>query len=244
MTFGGSKYDFHAACDLVLLNNPMFRNGVGMTIHVRTKLQTWWSFVQAAAIRIGHDILELEGGNNDYKFFVNGVEGGAESTISFSQLGLNVQFKRVNAHQLQLRVDLADGDAVGLQTFKQFVRVDVKAKNPANYIGSTGLMGSYPTGAWATRDNSTVLHDAEEFGVEWQVRMDDDPNLFHTPPQHPTTCQFPSAEESNVRRHLQASDMSREVAERACKQVRSPTNFLDCVADVLATQDLEMAGAY
>ena len=112
MTFGGSKYDFHAACDLVLLDNPKFRNGVGMTIHVRTKLQTWWSFVQAAAIRIGQDILELEGGNNDYKVHINGVEGRGESAISFSQIGLNVQFKRVNAHQLQVRVDLADGDAI------------------------------------------------------------------------------------------------------------------------------------
>jgi len=243
VTFGGQKFDFHAACDLVLLDNPNFRNGTGMTVHIRTKLHTWWSFVQAASIRIGDDVLEVMGGDHDYTFWVNGVEGATtESTLLFSQLGLKVQFKPVNSHQLHVRVDLSDGDAIALQTYKHFVRVDIKANHAANYIGSSGLMGSFPSGTWFARDNNTVLQEANKFGAEWQVK-NDEPKLFRRAiaPQHPATCHFPSAKESK-RRRLQESSISKETAERACAGAAS--NFVDCVSDVLATNDETIAGAY
>ena len=42
VTFAGEQYDFHGGCDLVLLSNPGFSNGLGMDIHVRTVIKTWW----------------------------------------------------------------------------------------------------------------------------------------------------------------------------------------------------------
>ena len=36
-TWTGESYDFHGACDLVLLSNPSYGNGQEMDIHIRTK---------------------------------------------------------------------------------------------------------------------------------------------------------------------------------------------------------------
>ncbi|CAB9506834.1 expressed unknown protein [Seminavis robusta] len=132
MTFASEEFDFHAACDTVLLDNPNFR-GVGMRIHTRTKLNTWWSYVEAAAIQIGDDVLEVKGGDQGFKFWVNGVEGRDETDIIFSPLKLKVHFKVVNSHQLHVRIDLK-GDVIGLQTYKQFVKVTIPARKAENYL--------------------------------------------------------------------------------------------------------------
>lgn len=46
----------------MLFQNRGFVSGLGLEIHVRTKINTWWSFIETAAIRIGNDILEVTGG--------------------------------------------------------------------------------------------------------------------------------------------------------------------------------------
>ena len=33
----GKEFDFHGGCDLVLLQNPSFSNGLGLNVHVRTR---------------------------------------------------------------------------------------------------------------------------------------------------------------------------------------------------------------
>merc|ERR1712151_735138 len=44
----GKAYDFHGICDLVLLHNPEFNNGLGMDIHIRTKKMKHWSYIKTA----------------------------------------------------------------------------------------------------------------------------------------------------------------------------------------------------
>merc|ERR1712232_1440220 len=46
----GKAYDFHGICDLVLLHNPEFNNGLGMDIHIRTKKMKHWSYIKTAVI--------------------------------------------------------------------------------------------------------------------------------------------------------------------------------------------------
>lgn len=41
-SWSGQTYDFHGGCDLVLLQDPDFANGLGLNIHIRTKIKTWY----------------------------------------------------------------------------------------------------------------------------------------------------------------------------------------------------------
>jgi hypothetical protein len=58
-TWHNQWYDFHGICDLVLLENDEFDDGKGMDIVIRTKPRYEYSFIEAAAIKLGEDILEV-----------------------------------------------------------------------------------------------------------------------------------------------------------------------------------------
>jgi hypothetical protein len=72
-TFGGGFYNYHGECDRVLLENPQFKNGLGISIHIRTKIQDFWSSVESSAIKIGDETIEVAGGGGDEWLWVNGV---------------------------------------------------------------------------------------------------------------------------------------------------------------------------
>jgi len=246
-TWGGDAFDFHGGCDLVLVDNPSFHDGLGMSIHIRTKIVTWWSYIHTAVVRIGNETMEVTGGN-EHKFFVNGVEGDQSvKDFRFSSLGLAVKLKKASDHQLKVRIDLLNADAIGFETYKTFVRVNIKMIDPKwkKFEGSNGLMGMYPTGATIGRDGKTTFTDMNAFGQEWQV-LESEPKLFRTVdgPQHPTKCIMPEhVSMEQKRRRLGAAMISQEDAETACARL-DPESSDACIFDVLATNDLEMAGSY
>jgi len=250
VTWGGNKFDFHGGCDLVLLDNPSFHNGLGMTIHIRTKIVTWWSYIQTAVVRIGNETMEVTGGKDhgDHTYMINGVVGdNAAQNLLFSSLGLKVHIKQITAIQLGVRIDLLNADAIGFEVFKDFVRVNVKMADMKwkKFEGSVGLMGSYPHGEFIGRDGNTVFTDMNAFGQEWQIR-ENEPKLFHSidGPQHPTKCIMPSeVSKEEKRRRLGQSMITREDAEIACARVNANSRD-SCIFDVLATNDLDMAGSY
>lgn len=254
-TWGGKEFDYHGGCDLVMLDNPDFHDGVGMTIHIRTKIVTWWSYIETAVIRIGNETIEVSGGDQQ-QYFVNGVEGDySVKDFLFSQLGLKVNLKHATKKQLRVRIDLLNADALAFEVYKDFVRVNVKMKDMKwkKFSGSVGLMGRYPHGETVGRDGKTIFTDMNAFGQEWQVR-EWESKLFRTvsAPQHPTKCSMPLVvpteeeareEAREARRRLGESVISREAAEVAC--AAAPANSRkDCVFDVLAVQNLDMAGSY
>jgi hypothetical protein len=58
-TWSGETYDFHGICDLMLLHNPEFHDGLGMDIIVRSKQMKQFSFISTAVIRIGSETFEV-----------------------------------------------------------------------------------------------------------------------------------------------------------------------------------------
>ena len=58
---------------MVLVDNPSFMNGLGMLIHVRTKIETWWSYVESSAVRIGDGTVQITGGKQGQWLFINGI---------------------------------------------------------------------------------------------------------------------------------------------------------------------------
>jgi len=242
-TFGGEKFDYHGACDLVLLKDPKFAHGLGLTVHIRTERKSWWSFIKAATVQIGEDTLEVMGGTDSISYWMNGGDKMEVQTGDASLGDFPLHFRRVNGHQTISRIDLGHGDAVAVETFKHFVRVNIMNKSNTAFVGAAGLLGAFPHGAKVARDGVTVMEDSNAFGQEWQVRVAE-PMLFHEvgPVQAHEECAMPDTTTSKARR-LGAGAITEEDATLACARV-SEGDRDACIFDVMATQDKDMAGSY
>jgi hypothetical protein len=190
-------------------------------------------------------------GGEGLRYWINGKPG--KTTLKHGR-ALNykladeytIRFRWLNDRQHSFTVDLGNGESVLFKTYKEFVRVNLDAKNHETFAGSCGLMGSFPGGLLYNRANSTIFSDVNTFGQEWQV-LHSEPKLFRTVdgPQHPQQCAMPTVlrTASNSRRRLGESMISRGDAERACARV-DESNRNACVSDVLATNDLDMVLSY
>ena len=104
------------------------------------------------------------------------------------------------------------------------------------------------------RDGKTPIEDVNEFGQEWQV-LEEDGQLFHTyegAVQAPQQCILPDALDDGISegmaqlrgRRLGEDSVTTDQAEEACAHLEDPAEQKACIYDVLATQDLGMAGAW
>jgi len=255
-TWGGVTYDFHGECDLVLLENPYFNGGLGMDIHVRSKKMFQWSYISSAALRIGDDIFEVRGNKDDVNgnsFWINGFASDSadigEAAKQEKQLllqhtlsGYPISYAWVTKKQREFTIDLHRSQKIIFKIWNKFVRVDLVGAKASDFGRSLGLMGTYGKGIMVARDRTTILNDPEEFGMEWQVQVADG-HLFRNPegPQAPEKCRLPNT--SAVRRRLRESILSQEEAHKACTHVDGSDRDL-CIFDVMATNDLGIAGAY
>ena len=154
--------------------------------------------------------------------------------------GYPVRYRGLNQHQFQFKIFLENDQNIVLKAVKDFMRVDVENPTQEYFGDSVGLMGSFDGDRMLARDGSDMT-DVDAFGQEWQVRVTE-PMLFHDIQgvQHPEMCAMPAIERES--RRLEGS-ISREQAEVACAHV-AKDSMEDCVADAMATNDVEMAGAF
>ena len=105
--------------------------------------------------------------------------------------------------------------------------------------------GGHDGGHDGGRDGVRELDDFAEFGHEWQVLPSED-MLFRdvSEPQFPAKCTEPEDPRGERRRRLDESSISEEQAEKACAHLKDAVDRKDCVYDILATQDIDMVGAY
>jgi hypothetical protein len=243
MTWKGERYDFHGECDLLLLHNPEFANGLGMDVHARTKIRRQWSYIDHIAVRIGNDILEVQGGD-DNLYWINGVAGvELPATVG----GYSLTYHRANSKQRTFIIELDNAQKLEISTYKEFVIFSVKNAQPLDFGTSVGLHGNFYSGAKLARDGVTVIEDPVVFGQEWQVRGDE-PHLFRTVegPQHPhEQCKMPSQfQEKERRRRLSESTTKLAEAEAACAHIADEDDRDNCVFDVILTDDLGMAASW
>jgi hypothetical protein len=241
-TWRGQHFDYHGECDLVLIHSSAFGSGLGLDVHIRTKIRHGFSFISGAALRIGKDLLEVE---SQGVYWLNGVLS-ADLPNEFS--GFAFSHTQPTDKQHAFEVYLGGRERIKVKTYKDFVSVLIEQGGGKHFGDSVGLMGDFRMGHMIARDGKTVLDDANAFGQEWQVR-DTEPSLFHTVrlPQHPQqVCTLPPPKQANqLRRRLEeSSSVSQLAAEKACEHWGEGKD--DCVFDVLTTGDLEMAveGAY
>jgi len=242
VTWWGRKFDFHGICDLLLLQNPGFEQGVGLHIHVRTKQIKQFSFISTAVLQIGNDSLEVTGDIHENLFWINKrVSKKTDEGIVGKINGYGIKYHKVHLKQHEFFIDLGDA-SITMKTYKSFVHVGIN--NAAKYMfgSSSGLLGAYGTGALISRDGNKIFDDIEEFGQEWQVSQEDG-DLFHNieGPQAPSRCEIPLA--SNIRRRLAQSSITEEEAKLTCVHVNADV-FEMCVFDVMATGDNDVVGVY
>lgn len=224
----------------MLLSNPNFASGLGMNIHIRTQIKTWWSFIESAVVQIGSETLEVQGNKNgEASFWVNG-DFKMELHTEDATLGdYPVHFERISGHQTRTRIDIGAGDAISIETFKAFVRVNIRNKSKKSFGGSSGLMGSYPSGRKVGRDGTTVFEDNNSFGQEWMV-LSSEPNLFHSDsPVQGQQCMMPDANQKSQKRRLGESMITEEEASLACARV-SKIDRDACIFDGKSLLNLEL----
>jgi hypothetical protein len=238
----GLKYDYHGQCDLVLATSPAFGNGQGLDIHIRTKQQDFYSYVNRVAIKIGREILEI---GHDY-VLVNRVKPTVEltsiSSTTFAGYPLKFYDKPMPAGRPQhvYTLDIGTEEHIVVKVFKTFLSVRIVNPSHDNFDGSVGLTGDYSSGNMIARDRATILTDTDAIGQEWQVTNDDE-FLFHTveAPQYPEKCIAPPA--LDKARRLRHS-ISAEKAAEICAVVLDGID--ECIFDVLATGDVDIVFAH
>jgi hypothetical protein len=240
MTWRGHRFDYHGECDLVLLHSSEFGSGLGLDVHIRTKIRRDMSYISGATVRIGADILEVA---SQGIYYLNG-EAGAELPDEFS--GFTLSHIQPTDKQHVFEVNFGGSERIKVKTYKDFVSVSIEQGQSKHFGDSVGLMGDFRNGHMIARDGKTVIDDANNFGQEWQV-LDSEPILFqHTRlPQYPLECTLPTPmQASQLRRRLLESSIDALAAEKACAHWGEGKD--DCVFDVLTTSDPEMAvvGAY
>ena len=80
-TWNHTKFDYHGGCDIVVIDNPEFSNGLGMRLHIRMKRIKYYYFIETISLQIRSDTLEFN--NNIDNFLING-EKAAETSNEIS----------------------------------------------------------------------------------------------------------------------------------------------------------------
>jgi len=225
-----------------MVSSKNFANGLGLDIHLRTKLVRHWSYIQKAVIRIGNDILEIEGlADFSASYWINYEHMGELTDLAGFPMMLN-------ENQDRYTIDLDSvypGEKIQIKTFKEFVGVKIIGATESSFGDSIGISGDFHTGNTYARDGFTVLNDFTQLGNEWQV-LPSDGHLFHelSLPQYPQKCILPENPQGERKRRLGESTVSEEQAEQACAGLKDEFSRKGCIYDVLATQDLDMVGVY
>jgi hypothetical protein len=233
---------------MILAKDTGFANGIGLDVQIRTKLVRFWSYIHTAAIRIGEDILEIKGSSDtidhDNHYWFNFHYQAGITSIG----GFPLTIRNNGSHKRFFEIDLSSkfpGQKIVLSTFKEFVSVDFKGGTDESFGNTVGMLGDFKSGKTLARDSATEINDFTEFGNEWQVLPSDD-MLFHdvSVPQFPEHCILPEDPRGELRRRLDESTISVDQAEATCAILKDPYTVKDCVYDILATQDLDMVGAF
>lgn len=232
-TWANEWFDFHGICDLVLVSAPEFSNHLGLQIHIRTKPRYEYSYIEAASIKIGEDVLEV-GSFGDYA--LNGVHNAAMPFTLGSKY--TVHHQTVDEKKHIFSIQNGEKEIIVVKTFKDMVSVNVANTNPEDFAHVGGLLGSRE-GLMLARDGATIIENHDLFGQEWQVKPEDG-ELFETPSPNKDHCVPPSIPTQQTRR-LGEATISEEAATKACANHKDAMKRDMCIFDVMAMGDLEVA---
>ena len=261
---------FHGECDLVLAQNEEFQQGAGLgtygvnvrltwffgifalisfllftDLHVRTKIHDFYSYVEAAALKIGSRIFEFHP-----KVFLLDNEMFTAENLPMSIKGdgdaeykLSVEVKGTDRHDWTLELG---NTTIVFHFYKHFSTVKING-SAIDLKNAQGLLGEYTTGLWKNR-HGDVSTSFEDHAFHWQVNpLEGDPELFKVTSSegHPQLtyerCRMPTVGRP-TRRLRSADDQAlHNEASQACNHVAGVHDFNLCVEDVMTTKDIGLA---
>jgi hypothetical protein len=216
-------------------------------------MEKHWSYVKNAAIKIGNDVVEIEGRGKVWDksaesvYFINGM---MNTTLPFSISGMfpltHFQEKICNKEGYNCieaavyNIDLKNGDSIQVTQKWGVLHVSVSAKGNTTFGNSVGIMGHFSKPGLLGRDGISKITDPNLFGLEWQV-LSTELMLFQEQraPIHPEQCILPEVS----RRHLRESPAFFQIAEEACAEVEKSSKEF-CIFDVTAVGMAEAAAIY
>lgn len=132
---------------------------------MRTKVETWYSYVQHVAVQIGLDKFELKGGFSSRRFFYNGDALATRKMTKVNimlpfQVGGNPVYYMTQKDHVSWKVSihLPDGQFVSVRTIKNWMRVDIENPFPEYFGSAVGLMGSFKDDQMLARDHFGGSH--------------------------------------------------------------------------------------
>lgn len=232
------RFDFHGECDLVLVHSDHVNGDLPLDLHVRTTIRDHFSYIESAALKVGNTVFQLDSD----KFFVDGNEH-SDADLPLVLHEFTIEPVKQQGVPKIYTVVLTDLSVINFKVIKNFISVSVSGHGH-DFGQSVGLLGDYYTGEALGRDGR-VMEDFEEFGMEWQVAQSE-PMLFQQAraPQLPyAKCVMPT-EMATGRRHLLRNTVDDEFTALAEGVCNTKEDFESCMEDVLATGDIDLAGAW
>ncbi|CAB9505562.1 expressed unknown protein [Seminavis robusta] len=248
-SWNGDWFSYMGECDLRLVHAPTFDGKQDLTIHVRTTIRYEYSYIEAAAIQIGNDTLEVDSWGG---YALNDVEDAILNSrakrvlrngnlVSNNLGGYDIFHTQMSQKKHVFDVILGPGENVTFSNMKDMV--SVKINHNEHFVNVVGVLGHFD-GSMLARDGVTDLHDGiNTMGQEWQVH-DDEPMLFRTArePQYPNKCRLPDLGKKESRRL--GEGIGEAEAKVACAHLQPDAQaFASCVYDVTATNDLDYANS-
>ena len=213
----------------MLISSPLFAFGTGLLIQIRTKRMDGrlfsYSYISAAAIRIGDNILEVQ---EDGTIIINGKVYRSSSVRDESNTASNFPIKFGKYHLeknllgkkkmitqviIQSRdtvIDSVESESKDPELEDRQMKITIHANSRTHMLfvkvdgyfqDSLGLLGRLDADDHLYgRDGVTDMsHDINAYGEEWQVR-DTEPMLFkdHRAPQYPDSCIYYSSDGGQV----------------------------------------------
>ncbi|CAJ1959563.1 unnamed protein product [Cylindrotheca closterium] len=244
-SWSDKRIEINGQCDLVMLQNAAFAEGLGMNIHIRTKIVGAWSYIKSVAINIGDDVLEIEGSPNpkdeDAHYWFNGEYQSEElETIG----GFPVEWEKPTPYKQQYNIDLDSkypGKVITIDVINEFIRFNLNG-DAFVFGNSVGLLGDYKTGKTLARDGATELQGFEDLVDEWQV-IPSEPKLFHqlAHPQFPDKCIRRESSSGASKSHFSKPAVDVEQAEAICSGALDDATVInDCISYILLGRDLDV----
>lgn len=204
---------WQAECDFKMIESKKAANGIhDVLVHARTTKKQHYSFIEQAAIRIGHDVWEFNA--KDGSVLLNGKEmnhsfhhadtntsssilvgeESAESVHSGESYTLTTSYKGKNKLIAVHDIDLGNGKTIKVRCNLHYhmLFLDLNGAFPQK---TDGLLGTPHASTLFTRDGVATMPKTEEevnaYGESWQIR-DTDPKLFQVDryPQYPQKCEY------------------------------------------------------
>lgn len=227
--FDGESITCHGQCDLVLMSCQSRRSGKSLDIHIRTKTNNAFTFIQGIAIKFDGHQFEMD--NNDI-FHVDGKLYEKNPPADFAGYPINsvesTDWCKDMCEDLLINVISFDDAWVEFANWGGFLHIST-----GGYFGNcNGLLGKVKAGGTFGR-NGTVLENIDEYVQDWRV-IHSDPALFQSPSYDGCT--------SPEKNFYTVDDSKRQIALKECENLSGPLHEM-CVSDVEKTGKPLMAYA-